>query len=144
MPFALLVGILAVAALYLLEVRFYLWLGILAGLANLIPFLGSFAGALPAIFIVVTEGNWPGGAIAVMVAFATIEIIKNLLITLSRFQRTEAIRPLTTIIVVLIGGQLLGFPGALVATPVAIMVKIFLSEIIAALRSHRIFEPPPR
>lgn len=141
LPFALLVGTLSVAALYLLDVRFYLLLGILAGFANMIPFFGSFAGVLPAIFVVVTEGNWPGGAIVVTVAFATIEIIKNLLITLFRFQRTENLGPLTTIIVVLIGGQLMGFPGALASTPVAIMTKIAVSELITVFRSYRIFAP---
>ncbi len=142
LPFALLVGTLAVTALYFLDVRFYLLLGILAGFANMIPFLGSFTGALPAIFVVVTEGNWPGGAIVVMVAFAAIQMVKNLLITLFRFSRTEDLEPLTTIIVVLIGGQLMGFPGALAAAPVAIMAKIAVSELIGAFRSYRIFGPP--
>ena len=82
------------------------------------------------------------GAIVVTVAFAAIQMVKNLLITLFRFQRSEDIETLTTIIVVLIGAQLLGFPGALAATPVAILAKIAVSELIGVFRSYRIFEPP--
>ena len=106
----------------------------------MIPFFGSFIGALPAFFVVVIDGNWPGGAIVVVVAFAAIQMVKNLLITLLRFQRTEFLGPLTTIIVALIGGLLMGFPGALAAAPIAIIAKICVTEFTTAFRSYRIFE----
>jgi len=48
---ALIVGSLSIFALYLLEIRYYFFIGALAGLANMIPYFGPLVGALPAMVI---------------------------------------------------------------------------------------------
>lgn len=136
---ALIVGALSVLALYLLEIRYYFFIGALAGLANMIPYFGPIVGATPAIIIAVLDTGTMGAIAAVVVAFASIQLFENVFVSPFIVSKSVELHPLTIIIVILIGGQLLGLFGMLLAVPVASIVKVTSREIAWGLKNYRIF-----
>ena len=56
---AFVVGLLSVLALWLLNVEYFIIIGVFAGLANLIPYVGPVAGAIPAIIVTIINGGSP-------------------------------------------------------------------------------------
>lgn len=136
---AFIVGALSVLALYLLEIRYYFFIGALAGLANMIPYFGPIVGATPAIIIAVLDTGTMGAIAAVVVAFASIQLFENVFVSPFIVSKSVELHPLTIIIVILIGGQLLGLFGMLLAVPVASIVKVTSREIAWGLKNYRIF-----
>jgi predicted PurR-regulated permease PerM len=91
-------------------------LGLIAGLANVIPYLGPYLGGAPAVLMALSQG--PGTALAVVVLIIVVQNLEGNLITPRIQSRAVAIPP-GLIIVGLIGfGMLFGLLGVLLATPI--------------------------
>lgn len=136
---AIIVGALSVAALYLLHIRYYFFIGTMAGLANMIPYFGPVVGAVPAMIIALMDYGSFGPVAAVAVAFASIQLFENIFISPFIVSRSVELHPLSVIIVILIGGQLLGIFGMLLAVPVACILKVTIKELYWGFKNYRIF-----
>jgi predicted PurR-regulated permease PerM len=99
-----------------------LWVALMA----LIPLVGAAFGATPYIIVAFFQG-WPVG-VAALVFFVVYQQIENNLVQPSIHKRTVKLNPLWIIIAVLIGTQLLGIVGALVAIPVAGIVQVLVQD----------------
>jgi predicted PurR-regulated permease PerM len=106
-----------------------------AGLFNLIPLIGPFIGAAPALFIAFTtdssggllslDPGWPL-AIGASVALLTVQQIDNHIISPNVVARTVKLHPVTVMLGLLIGGTVLGLWGMLLAVPVIAATKILM------------------
>ncbi|MBI2075409.1 MAG: AI-2E family transporter [Candidatus Harrisonbacteria bacterium] len=117
-------GLMVFLGLWLLGVKYSLTLGILAGILELVPFVGPiFAGSI-AVLVGVGESVTLGiYVLALFIVFQQIE--GHLLVPLvTRF--TTSLNPAVVIIALLVGGETLGFVGLVVAVPAA----VFLQEIV--------------
>ena len=113
-------------------------MGAVAGLFNLIPLIGPFIGAVPAIFIAFTtqssEGllhlqpGWPL-AIGAAVALLIVQQIDNHIISPNVVSRTVKLHPLTVMLGLLVGGTLLGLWGMILAVPVIAATKILALHV---------------
>jgi predicted PurR-regulated permease PerM len=99
-----------------------LWVALMA----LIPLVGAALGAVPYIAVAFFQG-WPAG-VAALVFFAVYQQVENNLLQPNIHKRTVNLNPLWIIIAVLIGTQLLGIVGALVAIPVAGIVQVLVQD----------------
>ncbi len=133
------VGSLSVFALYLLEIRYFFFIGVLAGLANMIPYFGPIVGAVPAILVALVDKGTLGAVAGVAIAFACIQLFENVFISPVIVSRSVELHPLTIIIVIMIGGQLLGIFGMLLAVPAASIVKVTARELSWGFKNYRIF-----
>jgi len=133
------VGSLAILALYLLDVRYAFFIGAMAGLANMIPYFGPIVGAVPAIVVAFIDTGSLGAVAAVVVAFASIQLFENVFISPFIVAKSVALHPLTIIIAIMIGGQLLGIFGMLLAVPTASIIKVTVQELTWGLKNYRIF-----
>lgn len=133
------VGSLAILALYLLDVRYAFFIGAMAGLANMIPYFGPIVGAVPAIVVVFIDTGSLGAVAAVAVAFASIQLFENVFISPFIVAKSVALHPLTIIIAIMIGGQVLGIFGMLLAVPTASIIKVTVRELSWGLKNYRIF-----
>lgn len=133
------VGSLAILALYLLDVRYAFFIGAMAGLANMIPYFGPIVGAVPAIIVAFIDTGSMGAVAAVGVAFASIQLFENVFISPFIVAKSVALHPLTIIIAIMIGGQVLGIFGMLLAVPTASILKVTVQELTWGLKNYRIF-----
>ena len=136
----IILSIIAAIGYWILGLRFAILIGIIAGLANLIPYIGPFIGAIPAI-IVVSLGlgsrlglGW--SLLAVIILTLAIQIIDNAIITPLLVGKSVELGPVTTIVVVLLGEQLLGLIGLLMAVPIAAMCKLIIEEMWTQFKGY--------
>jgi hypothetical protein len=97
-----------------------------AGLADLIPAVGSYLGAVPAILVAFFVS--PVRGLITLVYFIGYQQFENYVLVPKVMQNAVNLSPAAVIISTLIGGSLFGFAGALLALPVAATVKVVITE----------------
>ena len=134
----IILSIIAAIGYWILGLRFAILIGIIAGLANLIPYIGPFIGTIPAIIVVFLESRFgPGWSLlAVIILTLAIQIIDNAIITPLIIGKSVELGPVTTIVVVLLGEQLLGLIGLLMAVPIAAMCKLIIEEVWTQFKGY--------
>lgn len=132
------VAALSILALYLLQVPYFFFIGILAGIANIIPYFGPIVGAVPAIAIALIHTGSFNLVLAIVIAFAAIQLIENIFISPYVTARSVELHPLAIIVVILLGGSLLGMWGMLLAVPVASIMKVTVQLIVWGVKNYRL------
>lgn len=119
---ALIVGVLASIGFWIIGLPFWLVIGAIAGVTNLIPLVGPFiGGGLGLIVGIVSEGFGLGlqaGLVALVV-----QQIDNHIISPNVMKRTVQLHPVTVMLSILAGGALAGFWGVLLGVPTVAVVK---------------------
>jgi len=136
---ALIVGALSISALQILEVRYAFFIGAAAGFANMIPYFGPIVGAVPAMLIAFMDTGSFGAVAGVAVAFASIQLFENVFVSPFVVSKSVSLHPLTIIVVILTGGQLMGIWGMLFAVPAASIVKVTAQELSWGIKHYRVF-----
>lgn len=148
---ALIVGILSTIGLFLINVAFewpiqyFFFIGMLAGLANLIPYVGPVVGAIPALIIAILN-NPPNLGIVliwIVVMFILVQAIDNSLVSPLVVSKSVNMHPLTVIVVVIIGGKIAGAIGMLFAVPLTGIIKVTLQQVIWGLRNYSLHSISP-
>lgn len=121
------VGVLVGIGLALLQVPLAAGLGLLAGIGNLIPFVGPILASVPAFFFALTQ-SW-FHALAALGVLLLVNIIDGNVLTPIIFSRVIALDPVTVLVAVLFGSVLFGIWGALAAVPVAVLLSLLYKEI---------------
>lgn len=129
MTVALIVGVMLSIGLAVLQIDFALIIGIFAGFFNLIPYMGPVFGAIPAIFLAIVKFNvWR--ALAVIVVFAFVQILDNILITPNVMRQHVGLPPVLVIFSLLTGGVFLGLLGMLIAIPTVAAAKAIIDYLL--------------
>lgn len=126
---SLLVGLLSILGLYLLNLNFYLIIGIFAGIMNLIPYLGVVVGTLPAIFVASFRSFRT--ILGVIAMFTFIQQLEGSLISPKIVGDKVGLHPILIIFSLLVGGELLGIIGMLIAVPIVGVIKVILNHYIS-------------
>ncbi len=110
-------------------------------IADLVPLVGATVGAIPAVAVAFFSG-WPVG-VGVAIYFVLYQQIENHFVQPVVMRRTTSLNPLVVLVAVLVGAQLLGILGALLAIPAASMIKIVVSDWWSYRHPPPPPEPPP-
>lgn len=128
---AFIVGILETAGLMLIGAKYSLVLGLIGGLANIIPYFGPVIGAIPAVAVSLLES--PLKALYTVIVFVVVQQLDNSFISPKVIEGKLGLHPVTTILMVLIGGEFFGLFGMLVAVPAAAIIKVAIKRSIDAI-----------
>jgi predicted PurR-regulated permease PerM len=120
-------GLLTYVVLLVSGVPFAGLIALFVGIADLMPLVGATIGGAVAVIAGFIH-SVPAG-IAVLVFFVLYQQLENHLLQPLVFARTVKLNPLTVIIAVLIGVELLGILGALLAIPVASMIQVIVRDV---------------
>jgi predicted PurR-regulated permease PerM len=129
------IGTASFIGLLALRIPYALPLAILAAVGELIPVLGPTLGAIPALAIALLHSPWQFWSVLAL-AFL-LQKAENLFIVPRVMARKVAISPLTVFVAFMIGASLLGVVGAILAIPVAAIVKVVFEEVFVARRERR-------
>jgi len=140
--FSLIMGASAGLALYLFGVlgifpdgsKYALVFGVLYGFFELIPYIGPFLGALPPVLVALF--THPISAVWVGILFIVLQQFEGHVVAPQIFGHTLRINPLLVIFALLLGLQLYGIVGALVALPILSVLR----ETTLYLRRHLTLE----
>ena len=132
------IAIICLIGYLILGLPFAILLGTVAGLANLIPYIGPFIGAIPALAVVFVDSRFGVGSsvIGIIVITIGVQIIDTALVTPLLVGKSVELDPVTTVVVVLVGEQFLGLIGMLMAVPLTAMLKLIIEELITQFRGY--------
>jgi len=122
------VGLMAFIGLTILDARYALLLSAVAGLTEIIPWIGPWLGG--AIAVMVTFVYSPIKALLVAALFAVIQLIENHFLVPQVMKKSVGLNPLLVIIILLIGGKLAGPVGVFLAVPIVVIARIFVREYL--------------
>ncbi len=132
---SLICGVVALIALLVMGVPFAVPLALWAGLADLIPAVGSYIGAVPAIIVAFFVSPLRG--LITLGYFIGYQQFENYVLVPRVMKNAVNLSPAAVIISTLIGASLFGFAGALLALPVAATVKVVIFETWLRDRGRR-------
>ena len=125
---AAIVGVLVSCGLYLMDVRYALIIGILAGALDVIPYFGAFIGATPAVTVALLTSPWL--ALKVALLFFVIHQLEGTIIGPKILGDNIGLHPLAVIFFLFVGEELGGLAGMLLGVPAAAVGKVLLSHLL--------------
>ena len=129
------VGAVSYIAFVILDVKYPLTLGLLAGILNFIPVIGPLiTGVL--IFIIISLDSTLKAIFAV-IAFTLTQQIENNILTPLLAKRFVELSPILVLISLVVGGKLLGILGAVLAIPLAGILSEFIKDFLAKKREEK-------
>ena len=128
----LIVGLMSYIGLFFLGIPFTLPLAILAGLLELIPNLGPTISMIPALIVAFTVS--PIAVLGVFLLYIAVQQLENNLIVPQVMKKIVGLHPLFTLIALMIGFQLGGIGGAILALPSVLVLKILSWDLFIAKR----------
>lgn len=134
-----LVGLISWIALSIVGLSNSGTVGIAIGIANTIPYLGPIMGYLLSIVIAIIETGDFTLVIACILAVLVVQIIDNVVFQPMIFSKSADIHPVAILFIILIGAQIAGILGMLVAIPIATVLKITINQISWSLSNYHIF-----
>jgi predicted PurR-regulated permease PerM len=141
--FSLIMGASAAVALYLFGLlgifpdgqRYALFFGAFYGLMEFIPYIGPIIGPLPAVLVALFVH--PISAVWVILLFVALQQLEGHVVAPQVFRISLRINPILVILSLLIGFNIYGIAGALLALPIAAVVR----QTVVYLRRHLVLEP---
>jgi putative permease len=134
---SLIIGVLSVIALLILKVKYAVLLGLFAGLANMVPFIGPIFGAIPAILVVMLDGGGMGRALSVVLAFLVVQFFDNSVVKPVVVARMVSLHPIVVLLAVIVGGKFFGVLGMFLSVPFTSIIKVIIEETVRNFRKYR-------
>jgi predicted PurR-regulated permease PerM len=112
------------AYLSFMRVNYAFLLSVWAGISIIIPYIGPFVGSLPPVAVALTQGVWPG--IYAILFFTILQFLVTSVLSPKVIGEIIGVHPILVILALLVGGELGGMVGMIVAVPITSIVLIFL------------------
>jgi predicted PurR-regulated permease PerM len=119
-------GIIYSVGLWMIGLNVALIIGMIAGLASIVPYLGFIVGIAAAIIAAVVQFGDFSVLLYVVIVFGVGQMLESMLLTPLLVGDKIGLHPVAVIFAIMAGGQLFGFVGILVALPVAAVIMVLL------------------
>jgi predicted PurR-regulated permease PerM len=136
---AIIVGVMLSLGYWFIDLPFWLLIGLIGGVLNIVPFLGPWVGGILGVIVAVTTAD-PSTAIWAAVVAVVVQQIDNNFISPSVLRATVRLHPAVTLIVLVLAGAVAGFWGIVIAVPLTAALKI----IVGYWWRTRILDQNPR
>lgn len=111
----IIVGFLVFLGLYLLGVKYALTLALIAGILEIVPYIGPVVSAIPAIILSFIQS--PILALLVIILYVIVQQLEAYVFTPQIMKRTVGLNPLVIILVIMIGFKIAGILGVVLSIP---------------------------
>ena len=126
---SVIIFVMSFIGLSLLGVKYALVLAIFAGVTEIIPYLGPIISAVPTVFVAFTQSPILG--LEVLILYVFIHQSENYLIVPKVMQKAVGLNPIVVLIAMLIGAQIAGIIGIILAVPVATALGVAIKDFFA-------------
>lgn len=133
------IGFVAVAvtiALWLADMPYALTIGVLAGILEVIPYFGAVVGAIPGVLYTFAV-HGPGWGLAMVGFFVIINQLEGHVVIPLVMGANLEMRPFVVLLSLLVGAELGGIVGLIVAVPVCRILQVFIEHAIQIYRDLR-------
>ena len=114
--------------------------GAVAGVFNLIPYLGLAVSAIPAILISLLSGNILGSLAKAGIVFGIVQTLDGSVIGPRIVGESVGLHPVWVILALAVGSFFFGFVGLLLAMPAAVFIKLIVREAVKRYEQSRVYE----
>ena len=118
-----------------MKIKFALILGMMMIVLELVPMVGPVLGAIPAALLAFLQS--PTLGLWVVVFYVVVQQLENHVLVPLILGRTLNLNPIVVIIALLIGNQLAGIPGMILAVPMATIIVEMVDDIARQKESRR-------
>jgi predicted PurR-regulated permease PerM len=125
---ALLIGVIIFLGLTLFNVRYALLLGILATIFEIIPVFGAILSAIPGVGLAFVDGGF-GVAVGVGLFYLIVQQFEGHLLQPLVVGKVVGLPPLLVLLSLIVGAELLGFMGILLAVPAAAVIQELATDL---------------
>ena len=132
---SLICGVTTFVVLLILGMPYAAPLALLVAVLDLIPLVGATLGR--ALLVIVGVFVEPWKAVVLLIFVLVYQQVESNFLQPMVYSQAVQLNGLVILIALLVGGQLLGIPGALLAIPVAEIIRIVVTEILAYRRSRQ-------
>jgi predicted PurR-regulated permease PerM len=132
---SLICGVTTFVVLLILGMPYAAPLALLVAVLDLIPLVGATLGG--ALLVIVGLFVEPWKAVVLLIFVLVYQQVESNFLQPLVYSQAVQLNGLVILIALLVGGQLLGIPGALLAIPVAEIIRILVTEIVAYRRSRQ-------
>lgn len=126
---ALILAVLYAFGFSIAGVRFGLLIGLSTGLLSIIPFVGSLLGFATAMTISLANFSGFANLAGVLFVFVAVQALEGILITPKLVGNKVGLGVLPTMLAIIIGGNLFGFFGMIIAIPTAAILKLIFTDL---------------
>lgn len=124
---AAIVGTLSSIVLYAIGIDYAIVIGIIAGICNMIPYVGPLVGTVLAVIMALLSGEFISAFWAILGMLA-VQQLDNILLAPKIVGDSVGLHPVFIMVAIIMGGNLGGLIGMLIAVPTAASLKILLSN----------------
>ncbi|MEK6768356.1 MAG: AI-2E family transporter [Gemmatimonadota bacterium] len=136
---ASLVAVLTGGALAILGFPGALLVGVIAGIGNLVPYIGLPISIIPGVLLALVSGSvWPS-LLKLVFVFGVVQFVDGSITGPRIVGKSVGLDPVWVMIALALFGSLLGFVGLLVAVPLAVMVKLLVKQALERYRSSDLY-----
>jgi predicted PurR-regulated permease PerM len=113
--------------------------GLLSGFLNVVPYFGFLVGILLSTLLVVLDwhGWWP--LVGVLATFGVVQALEGYVVTPRIVGEKVGLSPVVVIVSLLLGGQVFGVLGVVVALPIAGIVRVLLPDLVAMYKASDLY-----
>ena len=133
-------GVLYATGFTIIGIDLAVGVGLVAGVLALVPYLGGAVAVATATALAILKFGFDWHLGAVLGWYAVCQILEGFVLTPRIVGKSVGLHPAVVIVALLIGGDLFGFLGLLIAVPGAAVVKVFVDELGEAYRRSSLFE----
>lgn len=123
------IGMMSWVGLTIIGVPYVVVLALIAGIMEAVPNIGPFIAAVPAVLIAALYSPWQ--ALFVALLYLLIQQLENYIIVPRVMSKAVELHPLAVLLALMVGGELMGVLGAVLAVPVTAAVSVIVDEIRA-------------
>ena len=111
-------------------------LGIISGLANLVPYMSIVAGLVPTLVLfLLSDAPSMGGVLGILLLFIGGQLLEGVFLSPRIMGRETGLHPVVVMVAILVGGTLFGLLGIIVAVPVTAVLQVVLRRWHQAWRA---------
>jgi len=125
--------------LYVIGIDLAIAIGTLAGITFIIPYVGTIVGIALSVLMALLKFNDILHPLLCLGWFMLVQALEGVLITPKVVGTTVGLHPLVAIVALLIGGQLFGLLGMLLAVPVTAVLQVFMRILATYYRDSEFF-----
>jgi len=137
---AAILAVIDAVGLMLLGVPLGLVLGLLAGLANVVPYMSLVVGVVPALLLSWAEDQSPAKLLGVIGIFAGGHLLEGMFLSPRILSKSVDLHPVWVLLSIIVGGSLFGLVGMVLAVPTAAAIQVFLRHGMESYRRSRIYQ----
>ncbi|MBW3570483.1 MAG: AI-2E family transporter [Gemmatimonadetes bacterium] len=136
---AAIVGVLTWLGFLIAGFPYALLLGAVAGVFNIIPYMGLVASLIPALVIALFSANPLVALLKIAIVFAVVQALDSSVIGPRVVGEAVGLHPVWVLLALAVTGYFFGFVGLLIAVPLAVLVKLLLGYALDRYRASTLF-----